>query len=383
MRQRPVTLLTAALLAGLAVIAGIAWVRPHVFPAPLAPRLTLSIDRTRNPAHVARNRRLISTSPLSLAVSPDGRTVAVGLGDGSVRVWDAVTGRFIRALTGFGDHVTALAFRPDGRVLACGSSNGEPIRLLDPISGELHGVVTGSAYDRFTASQSLAYSPDGHKLVGSFYHQDFDHPVRGGEVAVFDPTDGSKVRVLASTSSGFARFTPDGAAVVFRQGSQVVVAAADTGRPETTFKVPPGHMLSDPVAVSPDGASVAAMVDNGGSFATERWVTVWDRATGQERAAMTGHEQPLVALEYLPDGQTLVSASWDGTIRFWDVRRQAERLRITSRPGHNSLAHPPRKGFVPVMAAALSADGSVLAAADYDGTVRVWDVPALLAVTQP
>lgn len=83
-----------------------------------------------------------------------------------------MTGRFIRTLTGFGDHVTALAFRPDGRVLACGSSNGEPIRLLDPISGELHGVVTGSAYDRFTALQSLSYSPDGRRLVGSVSQDD-------------------------------------------------------------------------------------------------------------------------------------------------------------------------------------------------------------------
>lgn len=203
-------------------------------------------------------------------------------------------------------------------------------------------------------------------------------------MAVFDPTDGSKVRVLTSTSRGFARFTPDGAAVVYTEGPKVVVAAVDTGRPEMTFNIPPGHMLSAPVAVSPDGASVAAMVDNGGSFATERWVTIWDRATGQERAAMTGHEQPLVSLEYLPDGQTLVSASWDGTIRFWDIRRQAERLRIDSRPGRNIFTHPPKEGgLVPVMAAALSADGSVLAAADYDGTVRVWDVPALLAAAQP
>lgn len=86
MRQRPVTLLTTALLTGLAVIVGVVWVRPYVFPDPLAPRLTFSIERTPSQAHVARNRRLISTSPHSLAVSPDGRTVAVGLGDGSIRV---------------------------------------------------------------------------------------------------------------------------------------------------------------------------------------------------------------------------------------------------------------------------------------------------------
>jgi WD40 repeat protein len=95
-----------------------------------------------------------------LAVSPDGRSVAVGYRDGTVRVWDTNTGRLDCELEGHGRDVKALAYTPDGQVLASGSRDGT-IRLWALPAGQHLRTLTGP----FTEVRSLAFSPDGTTLA--------------------------------------------------------------------------------------------------------------------------------------------------------------------------------------------------------------------------
>ena len=99
----------------------------------------------------------------SVAFSPDGKVLASGNYDGAVRLWDVATGQAIgKPLTGNPGPVDSVAFSPDGKTLA--SSDGDDIRLWDVATGQAIGKpLTGHA----SPVGSVAFSPDGKTLASS------------------------------------------------------------------------------------------------------------------------------------------------------------------------------------------------------------------------
>jgi hypothetical protein len=117
----------------------------------------------------------------SLAFAPGGRLLAVGLADGTVRLWDPVRGDTLRLLPGQGSPVRSLAFSPDGARLATGDWSGR-VRLWESGSWWPLRDLAGDA-----PALALAFAPTGGLLaVGSW-----------GGAALWDEADGNRRREVA------------------------------------------------------------------------------------------------------------------------------------------------------------------------------------------
>lgn len=101
-------------------------------------------------------------SVVSVAFSPDGKTLASGSSDNTVKLWDVASGGEVRTLSGHTDWARSVAFSPDGRTLASGSGD-ETVKLWDVASGQEVRTLSGYTRDVW----SVAFSPDGRTLASA------------------------------------------------------------------------------------------------------------------------------------------------------------------------------------------------------------------------
>ncbi|MEU5427820.1 helix-turn-helix domain-containing protein [Streptomyces olivoreticuli] len=279
----------------------------------------------------------------SVAYSPDGKTLATGSFDKTVRLWNTAGGELRKTLTGHTGMVNSVAFSPDGRTLATGSSD-KTVRIWDATSGELRDTLIGHA-DTVAA---VVFSPDGKTLAtgGS------DKSVR-----LWDMTTGKPRHVLTGHTGAVTSvvFGPDGKTLASASGDRSVrIWDAVKGEPRNTLT---GHTDTvTSVAFSPDGKSLAT-----GSI--DKSVRLWDMAGGEPRNTLTGHTDTVMSVAFGPDGRTLATGSIDKTVRLWDTATGKSRSVLTGHTHH-------------VASVAFSPDGRTLATGSFDKSVRLWNVAA-------
>ncbi|GJO54952.1 hypothetical protein NJB1907f3_38520 [Mycobacterium marinum] len=294
----------------------------------------------------------------TVAISPDGHTLASGGENGNIQLWNltdpAHPGPLGPPLQGHSAGVASVAFGPDGNTLASGSVD-DTVRLWDVTDPAQPGPLGQPLTGHHGTVWSIAFGPDGHTLTtGShdgtirLWNLNTVLPVRGhtGPVrsAVFSPD----VQTLASGS--------DDATIALWD-------LTNPGHPRQLGQPLRGH--SDTVqslAFSPDGHTLASGSD-------DATIALWDLTNpGHPRQLgkpLRGHTRTVQSLAFSPDGHTLASSSDDTTIALWDL----------TDPAHAQQLGKPLYGYSSaVLGVAFSPDGRLLASGSGDDTVVLWNL---------
>lgn len=336
---------------------------------------------------------------LSMSFSPDGQSLAIGVGNignniysGSdsaiehpVWVWDIQGRDQIAAFTGHPDWLWTVDISPNGQFAVTG---GGPLRpnnvdrenetALNALLAsttvlvwnvETHEIIAELAAHTSTVD-SVRFHPDGERVLTSAWDS---------QIILWDIATSEQIRSYeAHTGSIFMiRFTEDGSRFVsVASDGQAILWDTESGDILHTFEHQiPGMVDTDDdgeadteglvnirvnsIDFSPDESIMATSTGNWG-VGNGNLVWLWDIETGEVIRTFAGHEHIVNEVRYHPSGDSLVSTSWDATIRAWDIESGEEIRQFT---GHVSET----------FGVDFSEDGLALLSTSSDRTVRMWD----------
>jgi WD40 repeat protein len=279
----------------------------------------------------------------SLALSPDGSTVALASGPNTRKLflWKWQEAQEPRELKTPRYRGHTLAFSPDGKVLADCSDSGATLRIWDVKSGQLLHKLQSPDRDIYWYNHAV-FAPDGKSLAVSGSSN------RRGMLHLWEPVKGKFLKRL-DVGGGALAFSADG--TLLAAGSRVWDFAASK---ELSANDEAHRDAVERVVTGPGGVVVTAASDN--------TIRIWDAATGKQQRRLA-HDGWIRDIALSPDGSRLVSNSLDDTVCLWDVATGRKVYRLA---GHGQLGG--RRAVV------FSPDGKSFLAWGDDMYLRQWDV---------
>ncbi|PHH52935.1 Vegetative incompatibility protein HET-E-1 [Ceratocystis fimbriata CBS 114723] len=276
----------------------------------------------------------------SVAFSNDGRRLASGSDDQTVKIWDATSGACVQTLEGHHREVMSVVFSNDGQRLASGSED-KTVKIWDATSGAC--VQTLEGHGLYVTS--VVFSNDGQRLASASYDK---------TVMIWDATSGACVQTLEGHDSQVT-------SVVFSNNGQLLASGstdktvktwdATSGACRQTLKGHDEQVTS--VVFSNDGQRLASGSD-------DKTVKIWDTTSGALLQTLEGHGNLVTSVDFSNDGQRLASGSGDKTVKIWDV---TSGVCLQSLEGHDER----------VVSVVFSNDGRRLASGSWGNTVKIWD----------
>jgi WD40 repeat protein len=279
------------------------------------------------------------------AFSPDGKILASGLMDGTVRLWGIPDAALLKTLEGSSLIVSDVTFSTDGTILAVSSFDGsrssgdiyETVRLYKVSDGTLLIAMSGQSVGR------MKISPDGTMLASV---------PSGHTIQLWRISDGSLVRTIDNKAYGIIdlAFSSDGTTLTTVMQDQLIQIKVSDG---TIIKMIfiTSHMKS--AALSEDGSTLAIGLENG-------IVQLLRVSDGKLLLELKGHEREVNILSFSRDGKTLASGSLDYSVRLWRISDGMLLRMINKQPSM-------------ITNISFSPDGTILAIG-YADILRLWDI---------
>jgi hypothetical protein len=258
----------------------------------------------------------------------------------------------IKPKTAIKAQIGALAYRPDGKLLALGTY--KEVRLEDPATGSTLAMLTGHA----EAIRGLAFSADGKLLAvaGGL-------PGRSGEVKIWDVEARKELRTIKGHSDCIyaVAFSPDGKSVATSSYDKLIkLWNVENGQEVRTLKDHIDAIYA--LAFTRDGERLI-------SGAADRTVKVWDVATGERLFTMSEAQDGLNTIALDPTGKFVAAGGLDKTIRIWSLGPKGGTL-VNSLIAHEDA----------ILKLAYSPDGKLLASSGADRTIKIFKADDLTEV---
>jgi WD40 repeat protein len=331
-----------------------------------APKPTLALPTATPQPVVSPTIALIKTltghsGPVNLvAFSSDGKLLASGSADSTVKIWDVATGQLITTLSGYGGKITGLAFNPKNNNLFSVSAYG-PVKVYDVAKQQqLTSIANSIRY-----SNTLAFSPDGNTLVTA---DAYDLVVYNLDSATGQYSSSYTTPLYPRKSS--RPLNSQTALAINQDGTMLAVETQnhsitlqDTQSPKIldTLQLPPSGL--DPkyyngtitsLAFSPTSPSLISAIDTG-SFVS------WNLTTGRQIGIMDNIPSSINAVKFSPINSFFVTAYSDGKVFFYNAWTGDSLKGLPTQPSS-------------IQSLAFSPDGTLLAIAGEDKSIKLWSV---------